>query len=134
MAPQVLQGVYTSQADLWSVGVVTFMLLSSEQPFQGIKRREVVDKVMRGDYTLDSDVWNVISDEAKDMVKGLLEVDPEVRLNAASALLHKWLLKEFDLSDGKPSEEVEGKVKKSLMMYQNSSKLKKIALNVSSLT
>jgi serine/threonine protein kinase len=133
MAPQVLQGVYTSQADLWSVGVVTYMLLSSESPFLGTKRREVIDKVMRGDYTLDSDVWKVISDEAKDMVTSLLVVDPEVRLTAASALLHKWLLTEVDLSDGKPSKEIEQKVKKSLMMYQNSSKLKKIALNVSNL-
>jgi calcium-dependent protein kinase len=56
MAPQVLQGLYTSQADLWSVGVISYMLLCGEMPFSGRKRRNVIDKIMRGDYTFRKEV------------------------------------------------------------------------------
>lgn len=131
MAPQVLQGVYTSQADLWSVGVISYMLLSSQRPFNGKKRKVVIDKIMRGDYTLSSKDWESISNEAKDFVKKLLELDPEVRSHATSALTHAWVSMKFEGESDKPCQELAKGVKKNLMMYQNSSKLKKIALNVS---
>ena len=47
MSPQVLQGVYTSQADLWSAGVIIYMLLSSHRPFYSKKRKVMIDKIMR---------------------------------------------------------------------------------------
>jgi serine/threonine protein kinase len=129
MAPQVLQGVYTSQADLWSVGVITYMLLSSTRPFRHRRRKGMIDQIMRADYVKDGDRWVGISDEAKDMVKQLLELDPKLRLNATLALQHKWLSKDCDISDRKPIEVAE-KVKESLVTYQNSSQMKKIALNI----
>jgi calcium-dependent protein kinase len=131
MAPQVLQGVYTSQADLWSVGVMTYMLLSSHRPFYNTKRRVMIDNIMRGEYNLKSVYWNPISSEAKDMVNDLLVVDPIKRMNASEALEHKWLSKEFNLSDRKPDVSVELAVKASLESFQHTSELKKIALNVS---
>ena len=128
MAPQVLQGVYTSQADLWSAGVIIYMLLSSQRPFQGRKRKEVVDKIMRGDYILEGTSWEGISEDAKAMVKELLQVDPAVRLTATTAVHHKWLKRKFDLSDREPSKETTEQVKRTIVMYKNSSKLKKIAV------
>ena len=131
MAPQVLQGVYSSQADLWSVGVMTYMLLSSHRPFYNKKRRVMIDNIMRADYNLKSVYWNPISDEAKDMVNNLLIVDPSKRMNASDALEHKWLSKEFNLSDRKPEASVDNAVKESLVSFRQTSELKKIALNVS---
>jgi calcium-dependent protein kinase len=131
MAPQVLQGVYSSQADLWSVGVMTYMLLSSHRPFYNKKRRVMIDNIMRADYNLKSVYWNPISNEAKDMVNSLLIVDPSKRMNASEALEHKWLSKEFNLSDRKPDVSVENEVKASLVSFRHTSELKKIALNVS---
>jgi calcium-dependent protein kinase len=131
MAPQVLQGVYTSQADLWSVGVMTYMLLSSHRPFYNRKRRVMIDNIMRADYNLKSVYWDPVSDEAKDMVNNLLVVDPSKRMNASEALEHKWLSKEFNLSDRKPDASVEKAVKASLVSFRHASELKKIALNVS---
>ena len=52
MSPQVLQGVYTSQADLWSCGVIIYMLLSSHRPFYSKKRKVMIDKIMRCKYII----------------------------------------------------------------------------------
>jgi calcium-dependent protein kinase len=48
MAPEVLTGRYTKQADLWSVGVIAYMLMSSQMPFYGRKRQDIVDQIMAG--------------------------------------------------------------------------------------
>ena len=48
MAPEVLAGKYTKQADLWSVGVIAFMLMSSQMPFYGRKRSQIIDRIKRG--------------------------------------------------------------------------------------
>ena len=47
MSPQVLEGEYTNKADVWAVGVLAYMLLSSQMPFYGSKRREILEKIMR---------------------------------------------------------------------------------------
>merc|ERR1712165_358476 len=90
MAPQVLRGVYTSQADLWSIGVITYMLLSNTKPFYGKKRRHVVSKILKGSYKFYSPSWENISDEAQNFVINLLQVDPKLRMNADAALEHDW--------------------------------------------
>jgi calcium-dependent protein kinase len=48
MAPEVLNGKYTKQADLWSVGVIAYMLMSSQMPFYGRTRSDIVDQIMMG--------------------------------------------------------------------------------------
>jgi len=48
MAPEVLAGNYTQQADLWSVGVIAYMLMSSQMPFYGRKRCQIIDKIKHG--------------------------------------------------------------------------------------
>ena len=130
IAPQVLQGVYTSQADLWSVGVIAYMLLSTHRPFHHKRRKIMIDKIMRVDYTLNKVYWEPISNEAKDFVKNLLILDPKLRMNATIALQHKWLDKAFNLSDRKPEDNVSKAVDESLIHFRNTSQLKKIALNV----
>mmetsp|Transcript_7297 Transcript_7297/g.10327 ORF Transcript_7297/g.10327 Transcript_7297/m.10327 type:complete len:565 (-) Transcript_7297:188-1882(-) len=128
MAPQVLQGVYTKQADLWSVGVITFVLLSGEKPFYHRKRRRVIDRIMRCDYNFDNPIWKSISDEAKDFVSSLIEMDPKKRLTAQQALNHKWQSKEFPLSDRKPSVKTMQDVENNLLTFANTSELRKLAL------
>lgn len=129
MAPQVLQGVYTSQADLWSVGVIIYMLLTSTRPFQHRRVKVLVDKIMRADYVMTGDRWRGISESAKDLVVRLLELDPSIRLNATVALQHPWLEEGLELPNDKRGS-VEFRVKDSLATYHNSSQMKKIALNI----
>eukprot|EP00980_Cylindrotheca_fusiformis_P002961 scaffold683_cov124-Cylindrotheca_fusiformis.AAC.30 len=130
MSPQVLQGVYTSQADMWSAGVIIYMLLSSHRPFYSKKRKIMIDKIMRCDYNFNKDYWNPVSAEAKDMIDNLLVLDPKKRMDATQALKHIWLSKEFKLSDRKPSQDTADAVQDNLMHYENVHALKKIALNV----
>jgi calcium-dependent protein kinase len=133
MSPQVLQGVYTSQADMWSCGVITYMLLSSHRPFYHKRRKVMIDRIMRVEYNFDKDYWDDVSDEAKDMINKLLVLDPKKRMNAAEALKHKWLSKEFKLTDRMAAQQTKELVEDGLLVYKETSQLKKIALNVSSL-
>ena len=130
MSPQVLQGVYTSQADLWSCGVITYMLLSSHRPFYHKKRKVMIDRIMRVDYSFAKDYWKPISDEAKEYINKLLVLDPKKRMDAGEALQDIWLSKEFPLSDRVPDQSTADAVQENLTHYKNTSQLKKIALNV----
>jgi len=130
MAPQVLQGVYTSKADLWSCGVISFMLLSSQKPFYDKRRKKLIDKIMRAHFQFRGVLWEQVSSEAKDFVSKLLVLDPKERMSATQALNHAWLGKTFKLSDRRPTEDLMRDVHVHLVAYKNSSDLKKLALNV----
>jgi calcium-dependent protein kinase len=132
MAPQVLQGIYSSKADLWSVGVIAYMLLSASKPFYSRRRRQMIDLIMRGDYNYDdAPIWKeLISTDAMDFIDKLLVVDPKTRWDAAKALKHPWLVNREQLPDEKPSEAILGQVEGSLLNYRHTSAFKKLALNV----
>eukprot|EP00536_Pseudo-nitzschia_multiseries_P005177 jgi/Psemu1/238292/estExt_Genewise1.C_940024 len=130
MAPQVLQGIYTSQADMWSVGVITYMLLSSHRPFYNKKRKVMIDRIMRCDYSFDKDYWKPISEDAKDFIDKLLVLDPKIRYKAKHAQAHKWMHKEFKAEDRAPTASTTERVTDNLLKYKNNAILKKLALNV----
>ena len=134
MAPQVLQGVYTSQADLWSCGVIAYMLLSSHRPFYNRKKRIMIDNIMRANFTTNAAYWDPVSDAGKHFVHKLLVLNPKQRLTATQALKHEWLDEKFKLSDRKPDDTVASAVKDSLLNFKDTSELKQIALNVSATT
>lgn len=130
MAPQVLQGVYTSQADLWSIGVITYMLLSSSKPFYARKRRYMIDKIMRCDYNFNGPGWKHVSKEGKSFVSALIMLNPKERLTAEQALDHRWLSTEFPLSDRRPPEDFMDDVHDNIVSYRDTSEFKKMALMV----
>lgn len=130
MAPQVLQGRYTSQADMWSLGVIAFMLLSSNMPFYGEGRREVVHKILRCSFKFESRRWMFISDEAKDFVQGLLVYNADKRLTANQALRAPWLKKRIALSKREPEQEFMDHVQGALENFGTYGKLKKVALMI----
>lgn len=90
-APEVLDGRYTSQCDLWSVGVISFMLMSGKIPFQNQRQ------ISAGTYRMDAEQWFSMSSEAQDFVRSLLEVNPDKRLSARQALAHPWIAGPDDL-------------------------------------
>ena len=95
MSPQVLQGVYDQACDLWSVGVIAYMLLSGGQrPFDGDTRQQMVNQIMRCQYDYKSNVWKNVSTEAKQFIDALLCMDPKQRLTAPRALRHAWFQKQ----------------------------------------
>jgi len=86
VAPEVLNKSYTSQCDLWSLGVIVFVLLSGRMPFNG------VTSVTNGKYDIESGSWSRISSCAKQFTRGLLEVEPKKRLSSETALTHAWIM------------------------------------------
>jgi len=130
IAPEVLIGSYTSQVDLWSIGVMAFMLLSSTKPFHEKRRSKMVVKIKRGDYIFYSNRWGELSQESKEFVKSLIVVDPEKRLNAVDALKHNWLNEEFPLENRIPDKVFLESVGESIAHYGEVGEFKKIALQL----
>merc|ERR1719230_1112242 len=92
VAPEVLRRDYTSQCDLWSLGVISFILLAGYMPFFGPESK-IRSAICRGNFEMKKDKWANISDSAKDFVKSLLAVNPRSRLTAEQALQHPWIAK-----------------------------------------
>merc|ERR1719343_128585 len=91
MSPQVLKGMaYDSSADLWSCGVILYVLLCGYPPFNGVKASQVVSKVMHGNYKFVEADWSGISQDARDLVRQLLKMQSRDRLTAPQALEHRW--------------------------------------------
>lgn len=130
MSPEVMDGIYTSKADLWSVGVVSYMLLSGIKPFWGDTRQDVIDAVRRGKYNFKGKTWKGRSQEGKSFVSALLKKDPNERLSASQALEHKWLDSETVLSSQKPDLKAMGDAQVKLVQYAESGEFKKLVLNV----
>ncbi|KAF7728557.1 phosphatidylcholine and lysophosphatidylcholine phospholipase [Apophysomyces ossiformis] len=92
VAPEVLsQTGHGKPVDLWSVGVITFTLLSGYTPFWGEDQTALFEAIMSGKYEYDDEYWSGISETAKDFIDGLLTLDPEQRMTAKQALAHPWI-------------------------------------------
>ena len=130
MAPEVLKGSYTNDADVWSVGVIAYMLLSSQMPFYGRKRQVIVEQILAGKYDFRGRRWRRISAPAKDFVRDLLVVDPAERLDADRASSAVWLNKRFAATTRGPKEQEIRETQKSLLNYAGYTKLKKMAMMV----
>jgi len=90
IAPEVLEKNYTEKCDIWSCGVIFYILLSGLPPFRGAKE-EILQKIRLGDYSLSDQVWQEeISEDAKKFLKRMLEVDHNKRCSAQEALDDPW--------------------------------------------
>ncbi|KAI8464387.1 MAG: kinase-like domain-containing protein [Monoraphidium minutum] len=94
MAPEVLLRCYDQSADIWSAGVVLYLMLSGQLPFMGSNDRQVCDAVLRGPIPLEGGPWDGVSDGAKDAVSRMLCRDPRARATAEELLAHPWLGRE----------------------------------------
>eukprot|EP00578_Thalassiosira_sp_NH16_P031954 CAMPEP_0181079968 /NCGR_PEP_ID=MMETSP1071-20121207/2313_1 /TAXON_ID=35127 /ORGANISM="Thalassiosira sp., Strain NH16" /LENGTH=425 /DNA_ID=CAMNT_0023161407 /DNA_START=330 /DNA_END=1607 /DNA_ORIENTATION=+ len=93
IAPEVLCKRYDRSCDLWSVGIVAYILLCGYPPFDGANKAEVYDAVRRGTYRFPSKEWSVASTEARAFVRRLLRTNPRKRMTARRALDHPWIEK-----------------------------------------
>jgi calcium-dependent protein kinase len=125
VAPEVLTDSYTSQCDLWSLGVIVFVLLSGSMPFHG-NSDAVKSKITAGQFLMRKDRWELISPEATAFTKALLEKDPKIRLTAQQALEHPWIqgrMKEVGTFEPNRSMMV------ALSRYNESPKFRRCCLN-----
>jgi len=93
IAPEILSANYNEKCDVWSCGVILYILLSGTPPFPGRDDREILRKVKAGKYNFDDPVWLNVSDDAKNFIKKMMELDPQKRLSAQDALNDNWFKK-----------------------------------------
>lgn len=106
MAPEVLNENYTMQADLWSCGVVLYIILSGTYPFPGSNQDQIKSKIRAGPPDMKSRAWEKISGAAKDCIQKLLNPDPAHRPTAEEILRHPFLSGECPLTDSPLDAEV----------------------------
>lgn len=94
VAPEVLRGAYNYKCDIWSVGVITYLLLCGFPPFNGNDDGEILFTIKNAELVFPSPDWDTISPLAKEFVKALLNRDPNQRLSASEALTHPWIFRE----------------------------------------
>lgn len=126
MAPEVLQRSYGKEIDVWSAGVILYILLSGEPPFWAETDRDILKAVLDGKLDLESSPWPSISNAAKDLIRKMLTRDPKKRITAAQALEHPWLRVDGEASD----RPIDNAVQKRLKQFRAMNKLKKVALQV----
>ena len=90
IAPEVLQKEYNEKCDLWSCGVILYIMLVGQPPFGGQNDAEVIKNVKKGEYKIEGAQFSKISKNAIDLIKKLLELSPNKRIDAETALNHQW--------------------------------------------
>jgi calcium/calmodulin-dependent protein kinase I len=96
VAPEVLeQKPYGKACDYWSIGVVTFILLSGTPPFYEEDNFALFEQIKACKYDFEVETWENVSAEAKDFVSKILVADPDKRMNCEEMLAHPWMKKEL---------------------------------------
>ena len=129
IAPEVLNKKYNEKCDIWSCGVILYILLSGNVPFNGRDEREITQKIKLGKFDLNRKPFDNISEEAKDLIKQCLEMNVNKRINAKEAMEHPWFnllnTKEYFV---KVNEYFMNKTINNLIMYKPKNKLQQLAL------
>eukprot|EP00922_Rhytidocystis_sp_ex-Travisia-forbesii_P049190 GHVS01073259.1.p1 GENE.GHVS01073259.1~~GHVS01073259.1.p1 ORF type:complete len:657 (-),score=105.06 GHVS01073259.1:698-2668(-) len=130
VAPQVLQGKYTNKCDLWSAGVIMYILLCGYPPFHGENDAEILQKVKAGKYSFNEADWKNVSMEAKDLMRHLLVYNPDERYTAEQALGHPWIRHYSTKSNPSADMPLNKEILDNFRAFRALSKLKKAALTV----
>ena len=121
VAPEVLDlhsPGYDQRADMWSVGVVTYILLGGYAPFDG-PVHELANLICKGEYEFHDKYWGDISDAAKTMIRNLLQVDPDKRYSAELALHCPWMIVEEESLAVKDLSSAQQELKKKKLNEDN---------------
>ncbi|KAE8715285.1 Calcium-dependent protein kinase 5 [Hibiscus syriacus] len=126
VAPEVLLKHYGPECDVWSAGVIIYILLCGVPPFWDETEQGVFNQVLRGQPDFTTEPWPSISNSEKDLVKRMLVKDPKKRLTAYECLRHPWVQE-----DGiAPDIPLDSAVLSRLKQFSAMNKLKKIAIRV----
>ncbi|KAG0487262.1 hypothetical protein HPP92_009357 [Vanilla planifolia] len=126
MAPEVLKRDYGPEIDVWSSGVILYILLCGVPPFWAETEQGVAQAIIRSVIDFTRDPWPKVSDSAKDLIKRMLDPDPKRRLSAQGVLDHPWLQN----AKKAPNVNLGETVRARLQQFSVMNKFKKKALRV----
>lgn len=128
IAPEVLNNKYNEKCDVWSCGVIMYILLSGLPPFNDEQDTKIYEKIKIGKYDLKSDLWKKVSSEAKDLIKSMLQMNSLSRISAQKALTHKWF-KKFKMRERftNVGEEKLKQIINNIRNYKSTNKLQQVA-------
>lgn len=91
LAPEVLRNNYGPEADIWSAGVVLYILLCGVPPFWAKDTDGIRASILEGKLDLTSGPWKSVSEPAKDLVRQMLNMDSSLRIKGDQILAHPWI-------------------------------------------
>lgn len=124
IAPEVLKRNYDEKCDVWSCGVILYILLCGYPPFNGPNDKVIFQRVLEGKFVFAEEDWGEISKGAKDIIKKMLIYDPVKRMSGDVVLMHDWI-KQKRFEDTSVNT---NKVLKNLMRFRANYKLQKAVL------
>jgi len=127
VAPQVLAEEYDQSADLWSCGVIMYVLLCGYPPFYGETDADVLTKVRLGNFTFNAADWKNVSEDAKNLIRMLLKMNPRDRYTAEQSMNHVWIKNKAPKAQ---NVALQASLVDNLKGFRSTNKLKKAALHV----
>lgn len=128
IAPEVLKESYDEKCDVWSVGVILYIMLCGYPPFNGTTDEEIFEKVRVGEFDYPKEEWDHISKEAKDLVAHMLTVEPKNRYSAVECLAHPWFQKHVEKTSS--NKNVAKAVLSNMKKFKHNSKLEQATIGV----
>ncbi|KAG6488874.1 calcium-dependent protein kinase 16-like [Zingiber officinale] len=126
MAPEVLKRNYGPEIDIWSAGVILYILLCGVPPFWAETEQGVAQAILKGAIDFTRDPWPNVSESAKNLVQQMLEPEPKLRLTAKQVLEHSWLQN----AKKAPNVPLGDVVKSRLKQFSRMNRFKRRALRV----
>mmetsp|Transcript_127090 Transcript_127090/g.220240 ORF Transcript_127090/g.220240 Transcript_127090/m.220240 type:complete len:539 (+) Transcript_127090:79-1695(+) len=125
-APEVLRKNYDSQCDMWSLGVIVFILLAGHMPFDGYDDGDTMRNIVDGKLCSMEDHWKGKTNAAQNFTNSLLQVDPKKRLTAKTALEHDWIRESCLAAE----PEVDRSVATAFLNWRETPKLQRVCMSM----
>ncbi|KAJ7967687.1 Calcium-dependent protein kinase [Quillaja saponaria] len=126
VAPEVLQHSYGKEIDIWSAGVMLYILLSGGPPFWAENEKGIFESVLNDEIDFETQPWPSISEGAKDLVKKMLTRDPKKRITSTQVLEHPWIREDGEA----PDKPIDSAVLSRMKQFRAMNKLKRLAMRV----
>lgn len=128
VAPEVLNSSYDEKCDVWSLGVILYLLLTGKPPFNGNSDQQILQKVYAGTYTMDIPEMAEISAAAKDLIKKMLTFKMDDRITAKECLNHPWIKQEGKVQELSTHSTINRRSLRNLKTFRSESMLQEAVM------